>query len=82
MEAHRIVKRRGPHIFYTVGSQMTVRLSALRAGRPLPPGSFLALISVRDWVDPKGIVRLEGLDQLKSPKTSSEIEPATFRPVA
>jgi hypothetical protein len=26
---------------------MAVRLSALRAGRPLPPGRFLALISVR-----------------------------------
>jgi hypothetical protein len=36
-----------PHIVYTVGSQMTVRLSALRPGRPLPPGRFLILISVR-----------------------------------
>jgi hypothetical protein len=30
---------------------MAVRLSALRAGRPLPPGKFLVLISVRVWVD-------------------------------
>jgi hypothetical protein len=29
------------------------------------PGRFLALTSVRDWVDPKGIVRLEGIVQLK-----------------
>jgi hypothetical protein len=28
------VRRRGSHIFYTIGSQMAVRLSALRAGRP------------------------------------------------
>jgi hypothetical protein len=31
MEVHRFVRRRGSHIFYTVGSQM-----ALRVGRPLP----------------------------------------------
>jgi hypothetical protein len=60
MEAHRFVRRRGYHIFETVDSQMAVRLLALRAGRPLPPGRFLVLISVRDLVDPRAIVRLEG----------------------
>jgi hypothetical protein len=41
MEAHRVVRRRGSHVFQTIGSQMAVRLPALRAGRPLPPGIFM-----------------------------------------
>jgi hypothetical protein len=44
---------------------MAVRLSALSAGRPLPPGRFLVVISVRRWVNPRAIVRLEGLGKLK-----------------
>jgi hypothetical protein len=52
------------------------------AGRPLPPGRFLVLISVRGCVDPRAIVRLKALGQLKNPITLSEIEPATFRLVA
>jgi hypothetical protein len=40
---------------------MAVRLSDLLAGRPLAPGRFLVLISVRDSVDSRAIVRLEEL---------------------
>jgi hypothetical protein len=61
---------------------MTVRLSALRAGSPLPPGRFLVLISVRGCVDPRAIVQLEGLGRLKILMTSSGIETVTFRLVA
>jgi hypothetical protein len=60
---------------------MAVILSALRAGRPLLPGRFLVLISLRGWIDSSAIVRLEGLGQLNNPMTSSGAEPATFRHV-
>jgi hypothetical protein len=78
VEAHRVLRRRGSDIFYTISSQMAVKVSALSADSPLSPGRFLVIISVRGWVDPRAIVRLEGLGQVKNPMTSSEIEPATF----
>jgi hypothetical protein len=74
------VRRRGSHTFQTIGSQMAVRLSALRVGRPLPPGRFL--ISFLLEADPRAIVRLEELCQLKNPITSSGFEHATFPLVA
>jgi hypothetical protein len=49
------------------------------AGRPLPPERFLVLISVRGWVDPRAIVRLVGIGQLRYPITSSGTEPAIIR---
>jgi hypothetical protein len=54
--------------------------------RPYTPAGFLlslvrllALISVRGCVDPRAIVLLEKLDQLKNPTASLGIEPTSFR---
>jgi hypothetical protein len=78
VEAYRVVRRRGCHIF------LDNRLSdcAKVVGRPpfTPHGD--SCYSLRGRVNTWAIVRLERLRQLKNPMTSSGIETATFRFVA
>jgi hypothetical protein len=55
-----------------------VRLSALRTARPYPQQIFMLLIYVGSCVDPRAIVRPEGLCQWKIPVTPLGTETATF----
>jgi hypothetical protein len=83
VEAHRIVRRRGSHI---LSRQSTHRwrcsCQPYAPAALYTPGKSLVLISVRGSVDPRAIVRLEGLGELKNAVTSLGIDPATFRLVA
>jgi hypothetical protein len=38
-----VVRRRGCRVFWRIGSQMAVRLSAFSAGQASPPGKFLLM---------------------------------------
>ena len=78
---------KGPRFPVVWGSKIS-RQSAYECGKdvspmhrpPLPPPKiFLVLISVRSWVNPRAIVRTEGLCQSKIPVTPSGIEPTTLR---
>jgi hypothetical protein len=50
--------------------------------QPYTPAALTPHISVRGWADPRAIVRLEGLGQLRNPMTLSGIKPVTFQLVA
>jgi hypothetical protein len=62
---------------------MVVRMSAVWAGRPtFTPQEDSWNLFLLEAVDPRSIVWLEGLGQLKNPMTSSGIEPIIFWLVA
>jgi hypothetical protein len=69
-----------------IDNQLTDGCKAVSLMRQLaalyPPGILLVLISAKGRVDPRAILRLVGLHQLKNPMTSSGTEPTTFQLVA
>jgi hypothetical protein len=68
VEAHRVVRGRGSHIFRCFSDDDKVVSPICQP--LLPTGKFLILISVRGLVDPRAIVRLEGLDKLEKKNSS------------
>jgi hypothetical protein len=56
-----------PHSFYTFGSEVAVRLSALLTGILYTSGRFLVLISVTGLVELRSIVGMEALGKFKTP---------------
>jgi hypothetical protein len=60
-----------------MSSQMAVKLSALHINHSIPPGRILVLISVRGQINPRAIMQLERLAELKNPLISSGTVTAT-----
>jgi hypothetical protein len=56
-----------------------VRLSVSRTGRLYLHEMFLVLIFTRGWVDPRAMVRSEGICHWKNPVTPPGIDPGTVR---
>ena len=79
--AQRIPGGLGSQISNDIRHMKVVRSSVSHTGHLYSQEIFLILISVRSWVDPRDIVRPEGLCQWQIP-TLSGIEPATLWLVA
>jgi hypothetical protein len=60
VDAHRVVRSRLPHFLDSRLTDCGKVVSFTRQPLFIPQGRFLVLISVRGWVDPRAIARLEG----------------------
>jgi hypothetical protein len=86
VEAYKVVWRRGSHIVYTIGTQMTVSLLALRTGRAVLPRNIFfcfwySFLLEGEW-NP-GYSAAGGIKYIeKNSFTSSGLEPTTFLLVA
>jgi hypothetical protein len=83
VKTHRGVRGWGFHIFYTVSSQMAVKLSALFTSCPLPPqeSSWYSFLLEAE-LTPGPHCSWKDQVNWKNPMTSSGIEPLTFQLVA
>jgi hypothetical protein len=70
VEALRVARSWGSHIFRHSAHIWWQGCQPYTPAAFYPPGRFLVLISVRRWVDPRAIVRLEGLGKLKKSTSS------------
>jgi hypothetical protein len=79
VEAHGVARGWSSHIFYTIGSQMVVRLSALHAGHPLHPkkipGTHFCYTLSQFW----GHNAAGKIRSTENPVASSALEPVTFQ---
>jgi hypothetical protein len=69
-EALRVARVWGSHIFRHSAHRWRQGCQPYAPAAFYPPGRFLVLIFVRGWVDPRSIVRLEGLGKLKKSTSS------------
>jgi hypothetical protein len=65
-------------LIHFLDSRLTDGCEVVSLTNPLSPGRFLVLISVRNSVESRATVGLEGIGQLRNPMTLSEIQPSTF----
>jgi hypothetical protein len=70
VESLRVARGWVSHNLRTFGSQIAASLSVLCAGHFLTSRTFQILIFVRDWADPRAIVRLEKLGKLEKSTSS------------
>jgi hypothetical protein len=59
VEALRVARGWGSHIFRHSAHRRRQGCQCYAPATLYPPGRFLVLISVRGWVDPRAIVRLD-----------------------